>query len=108
MCLGNLGSAPQTARRDSKSGHRPGLDADRTGAPKNWSSPKKSIEREGLELAEVVVCPASLREFATEVLVKVGMPAEDAALVADTLVTADVRGVSSHGIVRLPFYVNKM
>jgi LDH2 family malate/lactate/ureidoglycolate dehydrogenase len=59
-------------------------------------------------LAEVVVCPASLREFATEVLVKVGMPAEDAALVADTLVTADVRGVSSHGIVRLPFYVNKM
>ena len=59
-------------------------------------------------MAGVVVCPTSLREFTAEVLVKVGMPAEDAALVADTLVTADVRGVSSHGIVRLPFYVNKM
>ena len=43
----------------------------------------------------------------TEVLIKV-VCAEDAALVADTLVMADVRGVSSHGIVRLPFYVNKM
>lgn len=59
-------------------------------------------------MGEVVVSPKALKQFTTEVLVKVGVPAEDAALVADTLVMADVRGVSSHGIVRLPFYVNKM
>jgi L-2-hydroxycarboxylate dehydrogenase (NAD+) len=36
------------------------------------------------------------------------MSAEDARLLADTLVTADVRGVHSHGVIRVPDYVKKL
>ena len=35
----------------------------------------------------------------------VGLPAQDAEVVADSLVEADLRGVSSHGVVRVPSYV---
>ncbi|MBI3097206.1 MAG: Ldh family oxidoreductase, partial [Planctomycetes bacterium] len=34
--------------------------------------------------------------------------AEDAALLADTLVVADLRGVHSHGVMRVPDYVHKL
>jgi LDH2 family malate/lactate/ureidoglycolate dehydrogenase len=54
------------------------------------------------------VQPAVLKEYATAVLYKIGMPAEDAELVANSLVEANIRGVDSHGIVRLIYYVNKM
>lgn len=39
---------------------------------------------------------------------KVGMPAADAALVADNLVFASLRGVDSHGVLRLRNYVDRM
>jgi len=35
----------------------------------------------------------------------VGVPEGDAAIVADSLIEADLRGVSSHGVVRVPTYV---
>jgi L-2-hydroxycarboxylate dehydrogenase (NAD+) len=44
---------------------------------------------------------SGLKAFATEALVKAGVIDEDAAIVADTLVEADLRGVDSHGVVRL-------
>ncbi len=37
-----------------------------------------------------------------------GMSAEDADLLADSLVTADLRGVHSHGVLRVPEYVAKL
>src|SRR5437879_1696724 len=37
-----------------------------------------------------------------------GMSLEDARLLADSLVTADVRGVHSHGVLRIPEYVKKL
>ena len=37
-----------------------------------------------------------------------GMPAEDARLLADSLVLADARGVHSHGVLRVPEYVRKL
>ena len=50
-----------------------------------------------------------LRTFVATVLEKVGVPAEDAATVADVLVAADLRGVESHGIARLDtFYVRRI
>lgn len=52
--------------------------------------------------------PDRLKDFTAQVLVKVGMPADDAALVADSLVEANVRGVDSHGVLRLPAYVAKL
>jgi LDH2 family malate/lactate/ureidoglycolate dehydrogenase len=50
-----------------------------------------------------------LRTFVATVLEKVGVPAEDAAVVADVLVAADLRGVESHGVARLEsYYVSRI
>lgn len=44
-----------------------------------------------------------------DVLTKVGVPKEDAEIVADVLITADKFGIDSHGISRLkPIYVNRI
>lgn len=48
---------------------------------------------------------ADLHRFALDVLAAAGMPAADAACVADLLAWADLRGVHSHGVSRLPQYV---
>lgn len=39
------------------------------------------------------------------ILEAVGMPAEDARLVSESLVTSDMWGHPSHGMLRLPWYV---
>ena len=52
--------------------------------------------------------PTILRDFATSCFRAVGLDAEAAALVADTLVAAEVRGVTSHGLVRLPVYLRNV
>jgi len=52
--------------------------------------------------------PQLLRTFGTEVLASVGVPNEDAALVADSLVQADLWGHQSHGLLRLPWYAARL
>src|SRR3954447_9644325 len=52
--------------------------------------------------------PGSLRVFGTQVLVASGVPDDDAALVADSLVQADLWGHQSHGVLRLPWYVARL
>jgi LDH2 family malate/lactate/ureidoglycolate dehydrogenase len=49
-----------------------------------------------------------LTQFAAAVLAAVGVPAADATLVADSLVTADLWGHQSHGVMRLSWYVNRI
>ncbi len=49
-----------------------------------------------------------LASFVSAVLQHVGVPADDADLVADTLAEADLRGVHSHGVMRLPVYVKRI
>ncbi len=46
-----------------------------------------------------------LKNFAEKVFIKIGCSAEDAALAADALVSADLRGVDSHGVARLSGYI---
>ncbi len=46
-----------------------------------------------------------LRRFCEQVLVKLGVPPEDARVTTDVLVLADLRGVDSHGVARLGRYV---
>jgi hydroxycarboxylate dehydrogenase B len=46
-----------------------------------------------------------LTGFATELLVAVGVPRDEAAVVATSLVGANLRGHDSHGVMRLPQYV---
>lgn len=50
------------------------------------------------------VSTENLRRFATEVFVRAGMDQADAAISADVLVTADLRGIESHGVSRLRMY----
>ncbi|BAA30380.1 Ldh family oxidoreductase [Pyrococcus horikoshii] len=47
-----------------------------------------------------------LFSFIVRVLTKLGVPEEDAKIVADNLVMADLRGVESHGVQRLKRYVD--
>lgn len=43
-----------------------------------------------------------------EIFERCGMSAEDAGLLADSLVQSDLRGVHSHGVLRVPEYVKKL
>ncbi|HZW04831.1 MAG TPA: Ldh family oxidoreductase [Anaerolineaceae bacterium] len=52
----------------------------------------------------LLYAPDELKEYVQRFLVRHEVPPEDAAIVADVLITADLRGVSSHGIIRLDTY----
>ena len=49
-----------------------------------------------------------LRKFAREVLTRVGVPSDHAAMTANSLVEADQRGVHTHGLAYLPVYVQRL
>ncbi len=49
--------------------------------------------------------PDALTGYVQRLLEAAGTPAEIAAVVADTLVDADLKGVESHGILRVPHYL---
>jgi len=53
----------------------------------------------------VVVAPGDLQGFVRELFERAGMPAEHARTVADVLVWANLRGIDSHGVLRIPRYV---
>jgi L-2-hydroxycarboxylate dehydrogenase (NAD+) len=47
-----------------------------------------------------------LKDFCVQVFQKLGVPEEDARITTDVLVTADLRGIDSHGVARLRRYAN--
>ncbi|HLH72526.1 MAG TPA: Ldh family oxidoreductase [Chloroflexota bacterium] len=53
----------------------------------------------------ITVTPSSLRACVSGIFRSQGLPDAHAAVVADSLVEADLRGVSSHGVIRVPTYV---
>ena len=55
---------------------------------------------------EIRIPAAELQEFTKGVFVAAGVPSEDAALEAEVLVWANLRGVDSHGVLRIPWYVD--
>lgn len=56
----------------------------------------------------VIVSEEALKRFCVAVLRKVDVPADQAHAIIDNLVEADLRGVHSHGVVRLPIYVQRL
>lgn len=46
-----------------------------------------------------------LQNFIKEVFVKIGCPDDEAQLASEVLISADLRGIDSHGLARLPGYV---
>lgn len=57
---------------------------------------------------EVIVKESVLREFTKDLFMHKGLPDYCAEMVADNLVEADLRGVSSHGVNRCKLYCNRM
>ena len=54
------------------------------------------------------IAPSELAAFITDMPTALGVPSEDAGVVADSLVKAELWGHSSHGMLRLPWYVERL
>jgi ureidoglycolate dehydrogenase (NAD+) len=59
-------------------------------------------------MSDASVDAGKLTGFAAACLEKLGLVAADARLVAETLVESNLRGVDSHGVVRLPHYARRL
>jgi L-2-hydroxycarboxylate dehydrogenase (NAD+) len=57
---------------------------------------------------EVIVTSARLKAFIEEAMVKLGLPDQDAAIVADLMTQADLQGSDGHGVSRLPQYARRI
>ena len=55
-----------------------------------------------------VYAAADLRRFVSALFEQEGVPEADAGRVADCLVDADLRGISSHGVGRVPIYLERL
>ena len=58
--------------------------------------------------AERSVSADRLRDLAADIFARAGAPDTEARLVATTLVEADLRGMQSHGVLRIPVYTEKI
>jgi LDH2 family malate/lactate/ureidoglycolate dehydrogenase len=56
----------------------------------------------------VLIGESALKRFCVTMLRKVEVPEDQAVAIIDNLVEADMRGVDSHGVVRLPIYVKRL
>src|SRR5215210_3079209 len=61
-----------------------------------------------MEKVDVRVDAAELKRFTMEEFVCAGMPPQDAAIEAEVLVWANLRGVDSHGVLRIPWYLDNV
>jgi LDH2 family malate/lactate/ureidoglycolate dehydrogenase len=51
---------------------------------------------------------SELRSFCENILQKIGLSQDDAFTVADSLLFCNLRGIDSHGMLRFPFYVQRL
>lgn len=56
-------------------------------------------------MPEVIVSHEELQDFTRECFLKINVPEGDAEVIADHLVLANLRGIDSHGVIRIPYYV---
>lgn len=55
---------------------------------------------------EIRISAQPLQAFATDVFIQAGLPPTDAGIEAEVLVWANLRGVDSHGVLRIPWYLS--
>lgn len=67
-----------------------------------------TTEALGESTETMLVAAEPAREFVAALLVGKGLPRKDADIVARCLVRADLRGVDTHGIARLPGYLDRL
>ncbi|MFQ5995998.1 MAG: Ldh family oxidoreductase [Dehalococcoidales bacterium] len=58
--------------------------------------------------SEIRVAWESLQAFVRDVLLSMGMPPKDAETEAEVLIWANLRGVDSHGVLQIPFYLQEV
>jgi LDH2 family malate/lactate/ureidoglycolate dehydrogenase len=66
------------------------------------------VHKVNLGKGDGVLRADSLQAFCEEVFLSCGLAQEDAAILADSLVQANLRGVDSHGITRVGIYVKRL
>lgn len=59
-------------------------------------------------VSQIIIPEKKLRDFCNAVWMKLGVPEKDAKVTTDVLVLADLRGVESHGVARMPRYYNNL
>ena len=59
-------------------------------------------------MSQVIVQPEILRAFCVEAFEALKVPAADAEIAASSLVEAELRGLASHGVMRLEAYLSKL
>jgi L-2-hydroxycarboxylate dehydrogenase (NAD+) len=57
---------------------------------------------------EIIVTSARLKAFIEEAMMTLGLPDQDAAVVADLMTQADLQGSDGHGVSRLPQYARRI
>lgn len=66
------------------------------------------VETNQLPEDAIRISPDVARRFAADVFKATGVPAAESKLVAEVLVTADLRGIRSHGLARLPYFLVRL
>jgi uncharacterized oxidoreductase len=61
-----------------------------------------------MSVAEVLLDAETLREYVSQIFAKAGCPASESELVARLLVESNLTGHDSHGVIRVPRYVQMM
>ena len=51
---------------------------------------------------------STLENFMRDVFIGLGVPKEDAKIIANVLITSDLRGIESHGIQRCKMYYDRI
>lgn len=70
--------------------------------------PAAAAPNSAIAAGETLIDALRLQSLVEDVFRRAGMPDDEAALVADALVLADLRGMQSHGVLRVPIYVEKI
>ncbi|WP_134704622.1 Ldh family oxidoreductase [Ammoniphilus sp. YIM 78166] len=61
-----------------------------------------------MESDKVFVAPDTLKDLASQVFEGIGLRREDAMIIARDLVAANIRGLDSHGVSRIPMYLERI
>ena len=59
-------------------------------------------------MSETIIARTRLCTFVAEVFAKAGVPENEAALIGESLTEADLTGVESHGVSRVPIYLKRI
>ena len=59
-------------------------------------------------MPDILIGHEALHDFTRSLLTAIGVPEEAAELVSESLVATNLRGVDSHGVQLLPFYIERI